>query len=105
MKLTGIGRQQILPSHLARSAVFLRLDVYADTISPFQDLPRYSLAQQVGRRRVLSHLVDGQDSVNDHVRLGVGKLGEDETGAVAQGDLVRQVECLEMLGLSRGRRD
>lgn len=88
VQLTSIGRQQIFPCYLPIPSILLILDVYADPICPLQNLTGDPRTDQIGGRRVFTHLVDRQDTIDDHIRLRVCELREDETGTIAQRDLV-----------------
>jgi hypothetical protein len=53
---------------------------------------------------VLAHLIDREDAVADEVGVGAGELGKDETGAIAEDEVVGEVDRLEVLRLAgRGR--
>lgn len=102
---TGVGRKEVLCADLARPTVLDRADLNPDGVGALKDGPWNAPTDELHRSRVLLHLVDGQDAVADELGLGRRELGEDETRAVAERDLGREVERLEVLGLSRGGRD
>ena len=64
------------------------LDFDPNGISTLQDLPGHSSTDELDRRAVFTHLVDGQDTVTDHVGLGMDELREDQTRTITQRDLV-----------------
>jgi hypothetical protein len=104
-RLTGICRKKLLPTDQTRSPILDLPDINPDPIRPFQDLPGNSPTKEIHGRRILPHLINRQHTVHDHVGLSVRELGEDETWAVAQRNLVGEHQCLEMLGLSGSARD
>jgi hypothetical protein len=77
------------------------LDFNSDGIGSLQDFPRHSSTDELYWRTVFPHLVDGQDTITDHVGLGVDELREDQTRTITQGDLVGEGQGLEMFRLSR----
>lgn len=54
---------------------------------------------------MLSQLVNGQHTVADQVGLRSGELREHETRAIAEDDVVREMDGLEMFRFSRSRRN
>lgn len=50
---------------------------------------------------MVSHLIDRQDTVQDHVGLGGAEAGHYQTGAIAEQKLTIYVERLEVFGLAR----
>ena len=55
----------------------------------------WSTYQRHGRD-VVSHVVDGQDSGDDHLGLGGNEGGKHESRAIAEQQLTRDVESLEV---------
>jgi hypothetical protein len=86
--LTGIGLEEIVWPNFTVSPLFALSHPDAQTVGGLNDVARKPLNNQANRANILSQLVDGQDTVADQIRLGGGKLGEDETGAVAEGNRI-----------------
>ena len=47
---------------------------------------------------MVSHLVDGEDAADDHLRPGGDQGGKHEAGTVTEKQLLRDVESLEVFG-------
>ena len=102
---TGEGGEELGRCWVARAALALGQDVDSETIRPLEHLLRDPPHDELDRPSELAQLVDRQDAVAHELGLGAGELGEDETRAVAQEDVLREADRLEVLGLARRRRD
>ena len=76
-----------------------------NVVHGLEDIFGNTLRNELGRRGVLAHLVDGENTVADKVRGRRRKLGKDETGAVTQDRRGRQMDRLEVLRLAWRRTD
>ena len=88
-----------------RTALLERTSNDLDTVKLLEVPLGYSLRNERTGAGVLALLVDGQDTVADKLGFGGGKVGEHETGAIAESDFVGVVESLEVLGFTGGSGD
>ncbi|RUO95793.1 hypothetical protein BC936DRAFT_143212 [Jimgerdemannia flammicorona] len=103
--LTRIRNQQFFPSRHAITAFFLRPSPDLKPINSPQHLLGYPLGDKCGGSRKFSQLIDGEDTVADHVGLRGGEGGEDQARAIAEDEGGSEVDCLEVLGLAWGGGD
>lgn len=64
-----------------------------------------SLRHKSSRASELTQLIDWQDTITDKFCLGSRKVGEYQSRAIAQDDLLGEMDGLEVLCLSRSRGD
>ncbi|KND93664.1 hypothetical protein TOPH_01828 [Tolypocladium ophioglossoides CBS 100239] len=102
---SGIGTKKLRSRGNARAAFFQRPRLDLDAVDGFQEALWDSLRHKSDGARELSHLVDWQNAVADQVGLCKRKVGEDETRAIAEDDVVAQMNGLKVLRLARSRRD
>lgn len=68
-ELTGITRQEVLRPNLSSSSILNLPNLYPNGVRSLQHLPRHPPANQLHRRRVLLHLIDGEHSIADELCL------------------------------------
>ena len=98
--VTGIGVEKLVGSGNAGAAFLERPGLDLDTVDGLKEGLGNAAGDDGGGAGVLAHLINGQDTVADELGLGVGEVGEDETGTIAKEDVVAEVDGLEMLRLA-----
>lgn len=94
MHSTCISLQKLLGRGDASAALFGSQDWNAYAIHCFKDVLGDPLGDQLGGRRVLAKLIDGQNTVAHHLGLGGGEGREHQTGTIAQNKTVVEVQGL-----------
>ena len=101
----GVCAQQFLGRGDASATLLNGAGLDVNAVDGLQEVLRNSLGNQPHRTGVLSHLVNGQHAVADQVSLGEGEVGEHQTRAITQDDVLAEMYGLEVLGLSGCGRD
>lgn len=86
--VTGIGVEKLVGGGDTGAAFLERPGLDLDTVHGLEEGLRDTAGDEGGRAGVLAQLVNGEDTVADELGLGVGKVGEDETGTIAKQDIV-----------------
>lgn len=63
------------------------------------------MRDEADRTGILAQLIDGEHTVASEIGLGGGKVGEYETGAIAEDDTLAEMDGLEVLGFTGSRGD
>lgn len=101
----GVCSEELSGGWDTGTALLDRTSADCDSVDGLEEGLGHTQCDEANRAQELAELVDGEDAVADEVGLCGGKVGEDETGAIAEDDSVAQVDGLEVLGLSGGGRD
>lgn len=102
---SGISTEELLCGGHACASFFQSSHLDVNAVDGFQKWPGHALGDEAYGSVEFSHLVNGQHSVADQVRLGEGEVWENKSWTIAENDVVAEVDGLEMLGLARGGRD
>jgi hypothetical protein len=105
--LTSIRYQKVLRSDLPIASFIHTLDLDGQSIHGLKDIARYPLHEKTRRSRVFPHLVNREYTIAHQSRFCGGELGKHQTRTITQDNRFREVDGLEMLGLSwcRGNAD
>ena len=104
---TSVRAQDFLTCGPTSTTLLDRAGLDLHTIHSLEESLRDTLCDKSTRAGVLAKLVNGQHTVTDELCFCVCEVGEHETWAIAEDDLVGKVNGLEVLGLTRrgGDRD
>lgn len=72
-----------------------------DTVHCLKEGLRNPAGYESSRATILSQLIDGKDTVANKFCLGGSEVWENETRAIAEDNLVAEMDRLEMLCLAR----
>lgn len=102
---SGIGTEELSGGWHTGTSLLDRAGADCDAVDSFEERLGHAQCDETDGAQELAELIDGEDTVTDEVGLCGGKVGEDETRAIAEDDSVAEVDGLEVLGLSGSGRD
>lgn len=103
--VTGVSVEKLVGGGNAGTAFLERPGLDLDTVDGLEEGLGNAAGNNGGGAGVFAHLIDGKDTVADELGLGVGEVGEDETGTIAKENVFAEVDGLEMLCLAGSGRD
>jgi hypothetical protein len=107
LEATGscIRPEELFRGRNACPALLKRSGLDVDTVDGFEERLGDAEGDKANRAAVFSHLVNRQNTVADEVGLGESEIGENKTRAIAENHLVTEMDRLEVLRLTGGRRN